>query len=41
VYEALKLENCMGLRASFGGPAEAETARQIRELEAFVAEREA
>ena len=36
VYEALKLENCMALRASFGGPAEAETARQIEEIEAFV-----
>ncbi len=36
VYEALKLENCMALRQSFGGPAEAETARQIQEVEAFV-----
>ncbi len=36
VYEALKLENCMALRASFGGPAEAETARQIQEIEAFI-----
>ena len=40
VYEALKLENCMALRQSFGGPAAAETARQIQEIEAFVAERE-
>ena len=36
VYEALKLENCMALRKSFGGPAEAETARQIAEIEAFI-----
>jgi hypothetical protein len=36
----LKLENCMALRQSFGGPAAAETARQIQEIEAFVAERE-
>ena len=36
VYEALKLENCMALRRSFGGPAAAETARQIEEIEAFI-----
>ncbi len=36
VYEALRLENCMALRGSFGGPAEAETGRQIQEIEAFV-----
>ena len=36
VYQALKLENCMALRGSFGGPAVAETTRQIAELEAFV-----
>ena len=36
VYEALKLENCMALRRSFGGPAETETARQIQETEAFI-----
>ena len=36
VYEALKLENCMALRQSFGGPAEAETTRQIQETEAFI-----
>ena len=36
VYEALKLENCMALRRSFGGPAEEETARQIQEIEAFI-----
>ena len=37
VYEALKLENCMALRASYGGPAVAETSRQIRELRDFIA----
>ncbi len=36
VYEALKLENCMALRQSFGGPAIAETTRQIQEIEAFI-----
>ncbi len=36
VYEALKLENCMALRRSFGGPAVEETTRQIEEIEAFV-----
>ena len=36
VYEALKLENCMALRRSIGGPAEGETARQIQEIEAFL-----
>ena len=36
VYEALKLENCMALRRSFGGPATAETTRQIEEIEAFI-----
>ncbi|MCI9331274.1 MAG: argininosuccinate lyase [Oscillibacter sp.] len=41
VYEALKLENCMALRRSFGGPASGETTRQIQEIETFVAEREA
>ena len=35
VYEALKLENCMALRASFGGPAVLETTRQIEEMERF------
>ena len=39
VYEALKLENCMALRRSFGGPAMAETGRQLREIEDFVTER--
>ena len=38
VYDALKLENCMALRASFGGPAVSETARQIEELEEFIKE---
>ena len=36
VYAALRLENCMALRASFGGPAVKETTRQIEEIEAFV-----
>ena len=36
VYEALKLENCMALRRSFGGPATAETTRQIEEIETFI-----
>lgn len=39
VYEALKLENCMALRSSFGGPAVAETTRQIEALEAFIQSR--
>ena len=39
VYEALKLENCMALRASFGGPAVSETQRQIEEIRVFVAQR--
>ncbi|MCI8848535.1 MAG: argininosuccinate lyase [Oscillibacter sp.] len=41
VYEALKLENCMALRASFGGPAVSETTRQIEAVEAFIAARKA
>ena len=40
VYEALKLENCMALRSSYGGPAVSETSRQIEEIEAFVAARQ-
>ena len=40
VYEALNLENCAMSRASFGGPAKAEAARQIREIEAFIQTRE-
>ncbi len=40
VYEALKLENCMALRGSYGGPAVQETTRQIQEIEAFVKARE-
>ena len=39
VYEAINLENCMALRASYGGPAVSETTRQIKAVEAFVAER--
>ena len=41
VYEALKLENCMALRSSFGGPAVSETSRQIEEIERFVQSRKA
>ena len=41
VYEALKRENCMALRASFGGPAVSETTRQIEAVEAFIAARKA
>ena len=36
VYEAIRLENCMALRASLGGPAVAETTRQIAVIEDFV-----
>ena len=36
VYEAIKLENCMALRASYGGPAVSETTRQIGAIEDFV-----
>ncbi len=36
VYEALKLENCMALRRSFGGPAVSETTGQIQRIERFV-----
>ena len=39
VYDALNLENCMALRASYGGPAVSETTRQIKEIEQFVSER--
>ena len=39
VYEAINLENCMALRASYGGPAVSETTRQIEAIEAFVADR--
>ena len=39
VYDALKLENCMALRNSYGGPAIRETTRQIQEIEDFVASR--
>ena len=39
VYEALKLEVCMDQRSSYGGPALAETTRQINEVEAFIAAR--
>ena len=36
VYAAINLENCMALRASYGGPAVAETTQQIETIEAFV-----
>ena len=36
VYDAINLENCMALRASYGGPAVSETTRQIEAIEAFV-----
>ncbi len=39
VYEAINLENCMALRASYGGPAVSETTRQIEAIEAFVTAR--
>ena len=39
VYDALKLENCMSLRNSYGGPAVAETSRQIEEMKQFIAAR--
>ena len=39
VYDALNLENCMALRASYGGPAVSETTRQIEAIEKFVSER--
>ena len=38
VYEALNLENCMLLRASYGASAVTETTRQIESLELFVSE---
>ena len=41
VYEAIHLENCMALRASYGGPAVSETTRQIEAIEAFVTARNA
>ena len=39
VYDALKLENCMALRGSYGGPAVSETTRQIETVRAFTAAR--
>ena len=38
VYEALRLETCMGQRKSYGGPAVEETTRQIEELTKFIEE---
>ncbi len=40
VYGALSMENCAMSRASFGGPAKAETERQIAAIEAFIQTRE-
>ena len=37
VYEALRLETCMGQRSSYGGPAVEETTRQMQELRTFIA----
>ena len=39
VYEALRMETCAMSRASFGGPAKAETERQIDVIERFIEER--
>ena len=39
VYEALRLENCVSLRHSYGGPAVGETTRQIQDIEDFIAAR--
>ena len=39
VYEALRLENCMALRGSCGGPAVTETTRQIQAIEQFIESR--
>ena len=39
VYTALSLEACMGQRSSYGGPAVAETTRQIEAIEKFVKDR--
>ena len=41
IYDALKLENCMALRKSYGGPCIEETSRQIWEIREFIASREA
>ena len=38
MYDALNLENCMEQRRSYGGPAVAETTRQIQEIETFIQE---
>ncbi|MBU5625396.1 argininosuccinate lyase [Oscillibacter sp. MSJ-2] len=39
VYQALSLEECMGQRSSYGGPAVSETSRQIAAVEEFIAAR--
>ena len=38
VYEALRLEACVGQRRSYGGPAVEETTRQINDLALFIEE---
>ena len=38
VYEALRLETCVGQRRSYGGPAVEETTRQINDLALFIEE---
>ena len=40
VFAALNMENCAAQRASFGGPAKAETTRQIAYIRQFIEERE-
>ena len=40
VYDALNLERCAMSRSSYGGPAKAETERQIRMIEDFIKARE-
>ena len=39
MFQALRLEACMAQRRSFGGPAPEETARQIKNMETFIAAR--
>ena len=40
VYGAIALETCVGQRNSYGGPAVAETTRQLAAVRKFIAERE-
>jgi len=39
VFAALNMENCAGQRSSYGGPAKAETTRQIGAIRTFIAQR--